>query len=53
LREIALGSFETVQNAIKDPNSKASILKDSFRSALNGISSGVMKYEQDPLLPLL
>jgi hypothetical protein len=45
LREIAIGSFETVQNAIKDPKNKQSILKDSFKSALAGISSGVMKYE--------
>ena len=27
--------------------------KDSFKAALAGIRSGVMKYEQDPLLPML
>jgi hypothetical protein len=53
LREIALGSFEKVQNSINDPATKQQILNDSFKSALAGISSGVMKYEHDPLLPLL
>jgi hypothetical protein len=53
LREIAIGSFEKVQNAIKDPASKEQIQKAAFQSALAGISSGLMKYEHDPLLPLL
>jgi hypothetical protein len=53
LREIALGSFETVQKAISDPSSKSSIKKAAFQSALSGIQSGAMKYEHDPLLPLL
>lgn len=53
LREIAIGSFEKVQSAIKDPASKESIQKASFQAALGGIRSGLMKYENDPLLPLL
>ena len=53
LREIAIGSFEKVQQAIRDPASKDQIQKAAFQSALQGISSGLMKYESDPLLPLL
>ena len=53
LREIAIGSFEKVQAAIKDPATKGAIQKAAFEAALLGISSGLMKYEKDPLLPLL
>lgn len=53
MRDIVLGSFETVQKAIADPASKANIQKDAFKSALAGIASGAMKYEHDPLLPML
>lgn len=53
LREIAVGSFEKVQQAIKDPATKQQVQKAAFQSALQGISSGLMKYENDPLLPLL
>lgn len=53
MREIALGSFETVQKAIVDPTSKKQIQNEAFKAALNGIASGIMKYEHDPLLPML
>eukprot|EP00347_Sterkiella_histriomuscorum_P013416 403364788 len=53
LREIVTGSFDKVQQAVQDPQQKASIQRDAFRSALAGISSGVMKFEHDPLLPIL
>ena len=53
LREIAIGSFDKVQEAIRDPQTKEQIQRDSFKSALAGITSGLMKYEHDPLLPLL
>jgi hypothetical protein len=53
LRDIVLGSYETVQKAIADPAQKSQIQKDAFKSALAGISSGAMKYEHDPLLPML
>jgi hypothetical protein len=42
-----------VQQAIKDPATKGEIQRQSFLSALKGIESGLMKYEADPLLPLL
>lgn len=53
LKEIAMGSFEKVQSAIRDPASKGEIQRAAFQSALSGITSGLMKYENDPLLPLL
>ena len=53
LREIALGSFEKVQQTIKDPATKQQIQRQAFQAALKGIESGLMKYEADPLLPLL
>ena len=33
--------------------STATVQKEAFKSALAGISSGVMRYDQDPLLPVL
>ncbi len=48
-----LGSFETVQKAIGDPTSRKQINQDAFQSALLGISSGAMTYQNDPLLPML
>lgn len=53
LREIALGSFDTVAKAINDPKSRPAIQAQAFQAALAGIRSGLMKYENDPLLPLL
>lgn len=53
LRQIALGSFETVTKAIQDPATKDQVQKAAFEAALGGIRSGLMKYDNDPLLPLL
>lgn len=53
LRQIVIGSFEKVQESIATPETKKQIQKDAFKSALAGISSGVMKFEHDPLLPIL
>lgn len=53
LRDIAVGSFEKVQSAIRDPVQKKEVQNAAFKAALNGIASGVMKYEHDPLLPML
>lgn len=53
MREIVLGSFDKVQSSLKDPQSKKEIQKQAFQAALNGITSGVMKYDNDPLLPIL
>ena len=45
MREIAIGSFEKVQAAINSPATKEQIQREAFKSALAGISSGLMKYE--------
>lgn len=53
MRDIVVGSLEKVQQAVADPVQKQQIQKAAFQSALSGIASGVMKYENDPLLPIL
>lgn len=53
MREIATGSLETVNKAIKNPDSQKDLMRSAFESALQGIRTGVMKYENDPLLPIL
>lgn len=53
MRQIALGSLETVNNSIKNQGTKSDILQAAFRSALIGIRTGEMRYEEDPFLPLL
>lgn len=42
-----------MQKAITDPATQAEVQRNAFKSALAGISSGVMKFEHDPLLPIL
>jgi hypothetical protein len=53
LRDIVLGSFDKVQSSLKDEVSKKEIQRQAFQAALSGIQSGVMKYDSDPLLPIL
>ena len=53
MRDIVLGSFDKVQSSLKDPQSKKEIQRQAFQAALQGITSGVMKYDNDPLLPIL
>jgi hypothetical protein len=53
MRDIVVGSLDKVQQAVNDPAQKQTIQKAAFQSALSGIASGVMKYENDPLLPIL
>lgn len=53
MRDIVTGSLDKVQSAVTDPAQKKEIQKAAFKSALAGIASGVMKYENDPLLPIL
>jgi hypothetical protein len=38
---------------MKDENARKDIQAKSFKSALLGIQSGSMKYENDALLPML
>ena len=53
MREIAQGSVDKILQQVESPEHSASIKRSSFESALAGIRSGVMKYENDPILPLI
>jgi hypothetical protein len=53
LGTITSGAFEKVQASVSDPATKEQIEEDFFKSALNGLRAGVMRYEEDPLLPIL
>ena len=53
LDTIGQGAIEKLNNSLKDPSTRAEIDQGIFESALAGIRSGVMTYENDPLLPLV
>jgi len=53
LKDIAIGSVDSVFAMVKDPAHEADIQRASFLSALAGIKKGVMTYENDPILPLI
>ena len=50
---ITTGALEKVKSSLEDPASRDQIEDQFFQSALSGIRAGVMKYENDPLLPIL
>lgn len=53
LSSIGDASFAKVTSALADPAQKKAIMDGAFQSALLGIRSGVMTYENDPLMPIL
>jgi hypothetical protein len=53
LSSIGEASFAKVTSAMADPAQKDKIMDAAFASALLGIRSGVMTYENDPLMPIL
>ena len=53
MRNIAQGSLDKVLGMIDDPSHSAEIKRSSFESALAGIRSGRMTYENDKILPLI
>lgn len=53
MRDIAQGSVDKILGMVESPEHAANIKRSSFESALAGIRSGVMKYENDPILPLI
>jgi len=53
LSGIGEASFGVVTAALKDPAQKGAIMDAAFASALLGIRSGTMTYENDPLMPIL
>jgi hypothetical protein len=52
VQRIAEESWNSVIDSVKTSNKEA-FQKSSFQSALNGISSGIMSYEGDEVLPML
>ena len=53
MRNIVQGSLDKVLGMIEDPSHSAEIRRSSFESALAGIRSGRMVYENDKILPLI
>lgn len=53
MRDIAQGSVDKILGMVESPEHAENIKRSSFESALAGIRSGVMKYENDPILPLI
>jgi len=53
MKNIVDDSVRTVFSAVEDPAHGDEIRRASFQSALNGIRSGVMTYEGDPILPMI
>lgn len=52
MRDIADQSIKALNNFVTDPAQKEHLHNESFRSALQGLSTGVMTYEIDPVLPV-
>ena len=53
LKGIGQGSIDKVNLALADASQSEQIKEQAFQSALSGIRSGIMTYENDPLLPIL
>lgn len=53
LGTITQGALDKVNSSITDPSTKDQIEEQFFQSALQGIRAGAMRYENDPLLPIL
>lgn len=53
MKNIALGSMDTVMNYVQDSSHSKEIKRASFEAALDGIRSGVMTYKNDKILPMI
>lgn len=53
LKQIAVGSLDVINTSLTDPTRKADIQQKAFEASLEGIRSGSMAYEKDPILPIL
>lgn len=51
-RQIADESLRSLSSFVSDPAGKQKLHSESFKSALQGLRQGVMKYEIDPILPV-
>jgi hypothetical protein len=53
MKNIALGSLETVMSQVNSPAQAEKIKRASFLAALEGIKSGEMTYQGDLILPMI
>lgn len=53
MRNAVQGSIDKVFNYVQDPSHSAEIKRSSFESALDGIRTGVMTYNNDIILPMI
>ena len=53
LGTITSGALDKVKTSMEDPEKRKEIDDQFFQSALAGIRAGVMRYENDPLLPIV
>lgn len=53
LKQIAVGSLDVINKSLTDPARRGDIQQKALDAALEGIRSGRMAYEKDPLLPIL
>jgi hypothetical protein len=53
MRNVVQGSIEKVFSYVEDPSHAAEIKRSSFESALAGIRSGQMTYQNDVILPMI
>jgi hypothetical protein len=51
MRNVVQGSIDTVFGYVEDPSHSEEIKRASFESALSGIRSGEMTYQNDIILP--
>jgi len=52
MRSIADESLKAIKTFVSNPAERENLHKASFSAALQGLSQGVMKYENDPILPV-
>ena len=50
---IGRAALAKVQSSMQDPDTSRAIKDAAFRSALQGLRAGSMRYENDPLMPIL
>jgi len=53
MRDIAIGSVDSVFAKVTSAEHSEEIIRGSFESALDGIRSGLMTYKHDKLLPMI
>ncbi len=53
MRNLALGSVDKVLAYVDDPQHSDEVRRSSFESALDGIRTGVMTYNNDKILPMI